>query len=395
MNVNSKQTPKKRYNRAMKSWFKNLFRYHNPHSLINISISRSAILHNLNEFRRLRKDCEVAPVLKSNAYGHGLTLVADILKKEKLPFLVIDSFFEARALRNEGIKHPLLIIGYTQTKTILDNSLSDIKFVITSLDALEDLSNKIHHLTTIHLKIDTGMHRQGLSMDELEKAFEIIKKNHKINFEGICSHFADADSVNSEFTERQISIWNIVVGKTKENFPNLRYWHISATAGHAYANAKANVTRLGIGLYGIRYGATVESLVDLRPALEMTTVVSVIKKLHKGDCVGYGCSYTAPGEMIMSIIPAGYYEGVSRELSNKGALKIQDHFCPIIGKVSMNITAIDVSNVPNLKRDDKVVVISNQIGDRNSIENMARDCGTIAYEIASYIPAHLKRTIID
>ena len=132
----------------MKSWFKKLLRKNNNISpLITVSISKSALIHNLNEFRRISMALDtkspVAPVLKSNAYGHGLVLIAKVLKDEKISFLVIDSYFEARHLRNEGIKTPLLIIGYSNIETILENDLKDVRFTITSIDTLKELENKI------------------------------------------------------------------------------------------------------------------------------------------------------------------------------------------------------------------------------------------------------------
>lgn len=358
--------------------------------LVTISISRSALLGNLGEFIKATQPRQIAPVLKSNAYGHGLSLIANELKKEKVPFFVIDSYFEAKALRNEKITSPLLIIGYSSTDSIIKNNLKNIIFTITSLDSLKELSAKILKPTHIHLKIDTGMHRQGILPEEKEVATNIIKANAKIIIDGICSHLSDADNKNQSFTKKQIILWNDLVKYFKKEFPLLKYWHISASAGHIYQDADSNITRLGIGLYGL---TNIEYL-NLKPVLEMRTIITGIKKIKKGETVGYNNTYKAEDDMVIATIPVGYNEGLDRRLSNKGFVKIDEQDCPILGRVSMNITIIDISKLNNIKIGDEVIVISSIKNDLNSIENIARICDTISYEIAVHIPQHLKRIII-
>ena len=355
--------------------------------LITISLSRSALLHNLNEFKKLAPKGQIAPVLKSNAYGHGIDLIAQELEKEHSPFFIIDSYFEAENLRNEGIKTPLLIIGYVRPETINNSKLKNISYVITSLESLKSITEK----TRIHLKIDTGMHRQGILLEEKVGAVAIIKNNPNIILEGICSHFADADNPDPTFTKKQISEWNILVKYFKEQFPTLKYWHISQSPGHIHKGVEANMTRLGIGLYGL---IDVAGL-NLKPVLEMKTIITGIKKLKVGDCVGYGCTFIAQQEMIIATIPVGYYEGVDRRLSNKGVIKIGDEFCPIVGRVSMNITTIDISAIPNIKIGDEAIVFSANKQDKNSIENVSKACETISYEIALHIPGQLRRVLVD
>lgn len=355
--------------------------------LITISISRSALINNLNEFKRVAPDHHLAPVLKSNAYGHGISLIANELEKENLPFYVIDSYFEAIALRNEGIKTPLLIIGYVRPENIESGKLKNITYVISSLDSLRLIKSE----TLIHLKLDTGMHRQGILPEEKAEAIKIIKDNPNIKLEGICSHFADTSNPNETFTGSQIALWNESVEYFKKEFPALKYWHISATGGHRLNGIQANLSRLGLGLYGL---TEMEGL-NLIPVLEMKTIITGIKKIHKGDCVGYDCTFTANSSMTIATLPVGYYEGMNIRLANKGLVMIKDSICPIIGKVSMNITTIDISNKSSVKVGDEVIVISRQKESPCSIEAIAKLCDSIPYEIAVRIPAQLKRIIID
>lgn len=379
----------------MKKLIKRLIRLGNMRNnpaepLVTISISRSALLNNLNQFRANIPNHQIAPVLKSNAYGHGLTLVANELKNEDIPFFVIDSYFEAKALRNEKIANPLLIIGYSSTDSIVKNNLKNIIFTITSLDSLKELSAKILKPTHIHLKIDTGMHRQGILPEEKEEAIEIIKANQKIILDGICSHLSDADNTDQSFTKKQIALWNDLVKYFKKEFPSLKHWHISASAGYVYKHAEANVTRLGIGLYGL---VDFNGL-NLRPVLEMKTIITSVRRISKGESLGYNNTYTASTDMAIATIPVGYNEGLDRRLSNKGFVKIDKQNCPILGRVSMNITIIDISKLNNVKIGDEVIVISATKNDLNSIENIAKICDTIPYEIAVHIPQHLRRILI-
>ena len=364
----------------------------NISSLVNIEISKSSLLNNLNEFRKIASEKGLAPVLKSNAYGHGLNIIGNLLDKESVEFFVIDSYFEAKKLRNDDIKTPLLIIGYTNTDSIIKNNLKNISFTIANLDTLREIAEKINKKTYIHLKFDTGMHRQGILYEDIDLAINLIKNNNKIILDGICSHLADADGETIDETEKQIEIWNSIVNKIKKELPNARYFHLSNTAGHNFIKKiQSNISRLGIGLYGI---SNIENL-NLKPVLKIKTIITGIKNIKSGEKVGYNFTFEAKNNTKIATIPVGYFEAIDRRLSNKGFVKIDNKFCPIIGRVSMNITTIDISNTENIKLDDEVCVISNIKSDINSVENIAKTCNTIPYEILIHIPEHLKRVVVD
>ena len=360
---------------------------------VEVLISKENLLHNLNVYRKLCRNRSLAPVLKSNAYGHGLVEIARILEKEDKAFFVIDSLYEAMVLRDKGIKSPLLIIGYTSPENINNCKLSNVSFTITSLDQLHLVSKLITNRKTIHLKIDTGMHRQGILPNQIDEATDIIKSSKLLHLDGVCSHLADADNTDQTFTQLQIRVWEETIRSIKSNFPDIKYFHILATAGASQPeNITNNVLRLGIGLYGIDLGT--KDAIGLRPVLQMQSVISSIKAIRPEEYVGYGITYKTTRKTRIATIPVGYFEGVNRKLSNQGMVKIGDIFCPIIGRVSMNITTIDVSNVPDMILGDKVIVISNNKNDPNSIINIAKMCDVIPYEILVQIPQHLRRTII-
>lgn len=377
--------------RLVKSLIRRLKRDPSISPLITITISKSALLHNLNEFKKLNPQNTIFPVLKSNAYGHGLVEVARIVESQS-KLIIVDSYFEAETLRNNGIRTPLLIMGYVRSESISASSLPNILYTIGSLDSLYSIKSKVK----IHLKIDTGMNRQGILPDELNSALEFIEKNKNIELEGICSHFADSDGQDPEFTRTQIKTWNNIIKEVRNKFQHILYTHLSNTYGHKFIDEiDTNSSRLGLGLYGLAEIAGLE----LKPALEMKTIISSVKKIKSGDIVGYNGTFKADKDMIIGIIPVGYYEGIDRRLSNRGVVKIKNKFCLITGRVSMNISAIDLSNVENIKPEEEVIVISSKKSDPNSIENIAKSIteigGAIPYEIAVHIPAHLKRVVIE
>jgi alanine racemase len=361
-------------------------------SLISIYIDKSAILHNLQEYRQAYPELEFAPVLKSNAYGHSLVSVARVLDSQKLPFLIVDSYYEARLLRDNNIKSPILIIGYVEPNIILRSRLSKISFCITSLEQLRQLAHSNKPIE-LHLKIDTGMHRQGIMISELDEAIKIIKQNTNLKLQGIASHLADADNSKSKSVKKQLENWEQIQNRLNQAFANIAYTHISATAGviHTKSDNTHNLARLGLGLYGI--SIIDNPKINLRPALSMQTIISGVKSIKKGDSVGYNNTFIATRDMLIATIPAGYAEGVDRRLSNVGQVEVNGILCPIVGRVSMNITTIDVSNIPQVKLGDSVTIISNDNNSPISVNNIAKTCNTIPYEILIHIPAHLRRVL--
>lgn len=370
--------------------------------LITVKVSRGHILHNLREFRKNAPQEQVAPVLKSNAYGHGLIEVARILEHEPgIPFFVVDSYFEAVALRAKGIKTPLLVIGYTRPRTIAESSLKNVSFTITDMQTLRAIKDAEARMR-IHVKVDTGMHRQGILPEEIAEAIEIVKASDGIFLEGICTHLCDADNEDESYTEAQLVAWNAAVKQWKTLCPKLRYIHGCNTDGSRFAgDTHDNVIRLGIGLYGLAETAALTKQLDLKPVLEMSTIITSVRRIKKGDTVGYSRTFTAPTDMTLATVPVGYFEGIDRRLSNNGSFQVQTSLsaapvaCPIIGRVSMNITSIDVSGVPDVAVGTPVTVISRDASAPNSVREFARRCGTIDYETAVRIPLHLKRVVID
>jgi len=360
---------------------------------VEVLIYEKRLLGNLKEYQNKYPEFLSAPVLKSNAYGHGLVPIAQILDGENIAFFVLDSLYEAMILRNNGIKSEILIIGYTQPENIKSCRLIRISFAITSLEQLKEVAEMTKSKIKIHLKIDTGMHRQGVAIDQINEAIDVIKSNGFLILEGICSHFADADNADRTFTESQIKKWNGIVPLFKENFQTIKFTHIGATAGAFYSGqTEGDTIRLGLGLYGMN--SSPFDKLNLKPVLQMQSIITSVKKLRAGEYVGYSATYKAKKDMAVATVPVGYFEGVDRRLSNCGFFKISGNFCPIVGRVSMNITSIDMTSAPDAKYGDKIIVISKNKEDKNSVENIAEVTKTIPWEILVHIPEHLRRTVI-
>jgi len=367
------------------------FSSYNPH--IQINVSEDNILHNLHEYQKLQPKVKFSPVLKSNAYGHGLVGVARILDSEDLPFFVVDSLFEAKLLRGESIKTNILIVGYVSPENIVSSKITNTAFTITSLEQLAQISKIINKPLSLHIKVDTGMHRQGIVPNEVNDCVTLLKSNENLMLEGVCTHLSDADGDKKDYSLKQIKAWEKVVVEFKQNFDDVKFFHMAASAGSYFASdATNNVARLGLGLYGINTSPHLQ--LKLKPALEMKSVISSIRDISAGDEVGYSRTFKASTDMKIATVPVGYFEGVDRRLSNKGFFVVSGKACPIVGRVSMNITSIDVSEVRNIKLGDEVVVISINPSDTNSVENISQLTDTIAYESLVRIPQHLKRIVV-
>jgi alanine racemase len=363
---------------------------HSP--LIEIFIYKDRLLHNLKTFQSTYPKLKFAPVLKSNAYGHGLKEVLRALKGQNLPFVALDSYFEARLAKTFSPEFKVLVIDYSRLEDIKRAGGSGISFAITSFEQLEELSVSLKHSREFHLKVDTGLHRQGIHKTQYALATKLILANPNIRITGLFSHLAEAENKDETQTLKQVEEWNEAVKYFKNQFASIEYWHLAASAGARFSDrANANLGRLGIGLYGFDVA---RNGLNLKPALKMVSVVTGIKKLAKGDKVGYGLTFEALGPLTAATVPVGYFEGVDRELSGKGAFKIRGINCPILGRVSMNITSINASEVADLKLEDGVEIISPESKDINSVENIANLCNTIPYVILVHIPPHLKRTLV-
>ncbi len=356
-----------------------------------IEISRNSLIHNFKYLSSLNRRVKIAPVLKSNAYGHGIVEVAKILDKSGAPFFCVDSLYEAYELLKAGIKTPVLIMGYTDPQNFKVKKLPFI-FAVFDLEMAQIL-NEYQSGCNVHIFVDTGMNREGVPLNELPNFLQELKKLHNIKIEGLMSHLASSDSPNDSLNKIQVINFKKALQIWKKNRFHPKWIHLSNSDGllnsiPAWDIDTQNMTRVGLALYGI------SSNQKLKPVLSLKTKIIQIKKLKKGDRVGYNGTFIAKNPMILGVLPLGYYDGIDRRLSNNGSVTVDGVFCKIVGTVSMNVTTIDLSNVPNTYIGQEVIVYPSNPEDKNSIENSARICKTIPYDILIHLAASTKRVIV-
>ena len=377
----------------LRQWGKKILSDNKNSHLLRIEISGDNLLHNIKEFRDKFPDKKLAAVLKSNAYGHGLREMAMFLDKNPdISFFVVDSFMEAKLLRDIGIKKELIILGHVleplfgQLKRMKNKTLS-----INSLRQAEVFSQKIDFPLRVHIKIDTGMRRHGIALDELNKTIDVLQSNKNIKIEGILTHLADADNANSDdFTLRQLEVWQKALKIYKSYFQD-GIFHFSATTGTSYLDkAESNLIRMGAALYG--FDVTRDKKLNLKPILSWKAKVVNLKELKSGEAISYNCIFKADHDMRVALVPCGYFEGVPKSSSNKGYMYYKDQPLKILGKVCMNLTALDVSNI-DINLEDEVEVFSNDPQHLNSIENYAKICETSIHDILAQLAPTIKRII--
>lgn len=358
--------------------------------LNTIEVSAAALKSNY-EYLRSTSGLAIAPVLKSNAYGHGLVLTAKVLDPVGAPFFCVDSIYEAYELLKAKIKTPILIIGYVHPENLRVKKLP-FSFAVSTQTALEAVLKYQSH-AGIHVFVDTGMHREGFPMEQLPDLIRLITSK-KIKIEGLMSHFAAAENFNA-LTQKQIANFQQVQELFHSAGVHPKWIHMANSSGLLhYKNYKGkigNMGRAGIALYGID---PERSDKQLQPALRFRSTLVQIKDLAKGEASGYDFTFTAKKAMKIGVIPAGYNDGVDRRLSNSGFAKIDKTYCAIIGRVSMNLTMIDISAVKSPKIGDRVEIFSTNPKAKNSVSEAAAISRTIAYDLLVRLATSTRRIIV-
>ena len=352
---------------------------HRYEALNRLEISRTNLRKNYRYLASLNRKIKVAPVLKSNAYGHGLVTVAKILDPLNPPFFCVDSIYEAYELYKAGIKSKILIMGYINPKNLAVKPLP-FSYVAYSLDQLKEIL-RYQPEAGVHIFVDTGMHREGVLLSDLPALVSGVPGEGIKNIEGIMSHFAASDQPKRPETKQQVVNFKKSVSILEKNsiFPKWR--HIANSSGLLNnkilgLDAISNLSRSGIAIYGIDPEGKNRRL---KPTIKFITHIVQIKKLAVGAKVGYGLTYTVKKPSLAAILPVGYNDGVDRRLSNQGRVWVNGSACPMIGRVSMNITTVDVTGLKNVK-----------VGAEAEIDFLMPIPGKIAYESRVYLNPEIK-----
>lgn len=374
-----------------------------------VEIDKKALEYNLTVFKKIVKDkAVICACIKANAYGHGLVEAGKIIAKDKRVWLGVNAVFEAENLRKAGIKNPIYILGYTPLNQLEAAARLGCRLVVYNNETIEKLSKiavKLHKKIPVHIKIETGNNRQGLLPNEAVKFAEKISHLSGLILEGAATHFANIeDTTDHAYAFSQLKSFIDSCEKIEDATGiELRYKHCANTAATIlFPETHLNMVRVGVGLYGMwpskeTYVSALKEgkkSIDLQPALTWKTKIAQIKEISEGSYIGYGCTYKTTAKTRLAILPVGYYDGYDRGLSNNAYVLIKGRRSHVRGRVCMNITMVDITNIPGVKLEDEVVLIGKQ-GDENiSIEQVADWCNTINYEIPTRINEKVPRILV-
>lgn len=354
------------------------------HPLNRVEISRSKIKSNYKLLSGINKGIKVCPVLKSNAYGHGLVETAKIVDDMGAPFICVDSLHEAYELLKARIKTKILVMGYVDPGNIRFKKLP-FSFAAYDLNHFLSLANS-QPQAGIHLFVDTGMSREGVPIDQFESFLAGIPGTHYMKIEGLMSHFAAADKPNDKRTVGQVANFKKALNLLKRKNITPKWAHIANSSGLLNSGKYrlgqfTNMARCGIAFYGIDPEGKNKGL---KQASRLVTHIAQVKSVRKGSFIGYDFTYQARKDMVTAVLPIGYNDGVDRELSSKGNVYIKGKLCPIIGRVSMNLTVADVSLVKGIKA-----------GDEAEVNFIVSSKTKIPYEFLVHLNPQTRRVVVD
>jgi alanine racemase len=362
-------------------------------SWVEVSLDRiAANYHNIRA--AVGPGTVVACVVKSEAYGHGMVAVARRLVDEGAAWLAVTSTQEGLELREAGIEATVLVMADTlraNFPAMLDANLTPAVQALEDLAVFDALARARGSVARVHLKIDSGMGRLGLAPEPRAIA-EAVRACPHLEIEGLMSHLASASDYLSPQTDAQVRVFERVSRELSEAGIRPRLRHMSASGGvaHARRGAWLDLVRVGLSIYGYvpgPGGPAPESLIDVKPALTWRARVLQIKDLPAGAPVGYGARYTTSRPTRMAVVSAGYADGVFRQLSGCGSVRARGRWVPMLGTISMDMTTIDASDVPELQVGEAVDLL----GEGFDASNIAALTGTIPYDVLCKIHPRVKR----
>ncbi|MBO6107912.1 MAG: alanine racemase [Eubacterium sp.] len=362
-------------------------------------IDLNAIRNNILSLKKvLSKDTMLMAIVKADAYGHGAIQVARTLSDFVCGFGVA-MIEEAMILRAARIDKMILILGYTSEEWLDDvvrHDISQTVYEYRMAEALDTIADLLGKKAKIHIKIDTGMSRLGFvpSRESLETIKKISELKH-IELEGIFTHLARADEEDLSNAKEALKSFTDFVDELEKEGVRFKYRHAANSASIlALRDADLDFVRSGISTYGIYPSEEVEKTVSLKPAMEFHSHISFLKKVPEGTPISYGGTYITDREELIATVPVGYADGMKRSLSNKGRVLVNGHFAPIRGRICMDQFMIDVSDVPDVKEGDTVVIFGRSGNETISVEEIADLSGSFNYEFLCGIKSRVPRKFI-
>lgn len=360
------------------------------------SIDHDALRWNLEQIRRqVGPAVKILSMVKANAYGHGGAAAARTLAASGSDAFGVATLEEGIELRRAGITKPILIVAGAyadQLEEFFTHALTPVVHDLARLDSLENTVRKRGAQLDVHVKIDTGMGRLGLLAAECDQWVTALKNLTAVKIAGVFSHFSQAESVEGDYTQRQLAIF-------KQMIDLLRAENIRPPLVH-FANSAATITlpaayfdmvRPGIMLYGVYPSPAMARQITLKPVLSWKTRILQLKKVPAGTSISYGQTFVTERESLIATLPVGYADGYARLLSNRGEVLVRGQRAKVAGRVCMDLTMIDVTDIRNVQQEDEAVLLGRQDSAEISADEMAAWANTISYEILTSISARVPR----
>lgn len=373
--------------------------------LVKACIDLGAIQNNIRNLKQMTgKNAEFMAVVKADGYGHGAVKVAQTALQSGATWLGVARLNEAVELREAGIKAPILIFGYIHPSQAVIIKELDLVTTVYGLNMAKALSREARLLNKpikIHLKVDTGMGRVGMVIKsekkQVQKKIQEIVKLPGIDLKGIYTHFAAADSKDRTYTDLQIELFASLLEDLKKISIDLEICHAANSAGIIeFPRSHFDMVRAGISIYGLYPSCEVDrSKVKLTPAMTLKSIVTSVREVPKGFYVSYGMTHETQKQTRLASIPIGYADGFSRLFSSNCTLLVKGHRVPVVGRVCMDQTLIDVGDIPDITPGCEVVLIGSQGDETIGADELANRINTINYEIVSALTARVKKVYSD
>jgi alanine racemase len=356
-------------------------------------IDLDALAHNYHQIRsRVHPGVKILAVVKDNAYGHGAVGIARELERLGVDLLGVAIADEGIELRDGGIRKPILILSgiyEEEIDSVIEYDLIPMLFDGELGKSLCDKANRRNRRVKVHLKFDTGMGRLGVPVEGARKFLEQMKGFSNLVIDGVASHFSMADE---EYTRGQLKAYKGVTELFRGEGIRPTYWHISSSAPMIdFPDSWFNLIRPGITIYGSYPSRDYIGRIALKPVMRLRTTIDCLKKVPAGTKISYGGTYTTQRESLIATLPIGYGDGYNRLLSNRGEVLLRTKRVPVVGRICMDMTMVDVTDVEEVSLGDEVVLMGKQGGDEITVEEIAEKIGTISYEVLCIVGKRVPR----
>ncbi len=368
------------------------------------TVNLDTLAKNFRSIReRVSSDVQIMSMVKADAYGHGAVQCARRLVVEGTDWFGVALPEEGVELREAGIQQPILCVGgfwNDQAALCLKERLTPVVYRMDMIEALDHAARDADITVDMHLKVDTGMGRLGFRWDQLADVVGDIGKFRNVRVDGVLTHFAAADDAACQpLTQDQIKRFNRSVALFREHGHQPRYLHLANSAAiYGTREAWGNMVRPGGALYGLWRDVLPISVADpkLSGIMSLHSQISLLKWVPAGETIGYGCTFEASRKSLIATLPIGYHDGYMRGLSNRSNVIVCGAFVPVVGRVSMDLTLIDVTDVSGVEVNDVVTLLGSPAGSvlNISAEELARVAGTLSYEVTCGIGQRVPRVYV-